>query len=139
MSKEKLILGRIINPISDKKTQYFPEGAMLLVKNSEGYKIAKIGDKKLFKNFKGEVLDYSSRVILPGFFDMHFHWVQDDVREMPKDSLLEWLEKYTFPTEAKYKSKKYSEAKAKKFFKRLAWRCCLPTTTKGLPSRASWK
>ena len=120
MSKEKLVLGRIINPISDKKTQYFPEGAMLLVKSSGGYRIAKIGDKKRFKNFTGEVLDYSSRVILPSFFDMHFHWVQDDVREMPKDSLLEWLEKYTFPTEAKYKSKKYSEAKAKKFFKRLA-------------------
>src|SRR5690606_9729655 len=64
-------------------------------------------------------IDFGHSVIMPGFFDMHFHWVQDDVREMPKDSLLEWLDKYTFPTEAKYKDKKYTEQKAKYFFDKL--------------------
>jgi guanine deaminase len=56
---------------------------------------------------------------MPSFFDMHFHWVQDDVREMPKANLLEWLEKYTFPTEKKYQSKTYAKKKAKRFFSKL--------------------
>ena len=56
---------------------------------------------------------------MPGFFDMHFHWVQDDVRGMPKDSLLEWLQKYTFPTEMKFAQKEFSQKKAKEFFKKL--------------------
>ena len=34
---------------------------------------------------------------MPAFFDTYFHWVQDDVRQMPKVSLIEWLERYTFP------------------------------------------
>jgi guanine deaminase len=67
------------------------------------------------KNLK----DFGASVIMPGFFDMHFHWVQDDVREMPKDSLLEWLQKYTFPTEMKFADKKFAQGKAKVFFKKL--------------------
>ncbi len=57
---------------------------------------------------------------MPGFFDMHFHWVQDDVRTQPKDSLLEWLEKYTFPAEMKFADPKYAASEAKIFFKRLS-------------------
>jgi guanine deaminase len=57
-------------------------------------------------------------VILPGFYDLHFHWVQDSVRKMPKDSLLEWLEKYTFPAEARFQSRSYSKTRARIFFKR---------------------
>jgi guanine deaminase len=64
-------------------------------------------------------VDFGHSAILPGFFDMHFHWVQDDVREMPKDSLLDWLEKYTFPTEAKYANKAFAKKKATEFFKKL--------------------
>ncbi len=66
------------------------------------------------------LIDFGSAVILPGFFDMHFHWVQDDVREMPKASLLKWLENYTFPAESKFKSARYSKQKATVFFKRLS-------------------
>src|SRR5690606_4050682 len=38
---------------------------------------------------------------------------------MPKDSLLGWLEKYTFPTESKFKDKAFAKQKAKDFFKKL--------------------
>ncbi|EDY81497.1 Amidohydrolase family, putative [Verrucomicrobiia bacterium DG1235] len=61
----------------------------------------------------------NSGVVLPPFYDIHFHWVQDDVREMPKESLLEWLERYTFPEEARFADPDYSEVKAKHFWSRI--------------------
>lgn len=57
--------------------------------------------------------------LLPPFYDTHFHWVQDDVRDMPKASLLEWLEKYTFPEEARFADPEYAEKKARSFWKRI--------------------
>ena len=50
---------------------------------------------------------------------MHFHWVQDDVRTMPKANLLDWLNNYTFPAEKKFARKTYAKKKAKFFFDRL--------------------
>lgn len=42
------------------------------------------------------------RIIAPGFVDMHIHYPQLDVIGSPADSLLPWLENYTFPQEARY-------------------------------------
>ena len=124
---QRIILGHIVNPISDKKAEHYPDGAMLLrfkkTKSFSGYVIEQIGKRKNLLKKTGdvcEVLDFTGQVILPSFFDMHFHWVQDDVREMPKANLLTWLEKYTFPSEAKFKNKTYAKKKAKAFFERLA-------------------
>ena len=58
-------------------------------------------------------------LFIPPFYDMHFHWVQDDVREMPKASLIEWLEKYTFPAESKFSAPSYVAEKAELFWKRI--------------------
>ncbi|MEE2743080.1 MAG: guanine deaminase, partial [Bdellovibrionota bacterium] len=66
-----------------------------------------------------EIIDRKSFTLLPSFFDLHFHWVQDEVRLMPKKSLLEWLSKHTWPYEAKFKSKYFSLRKAKGFSKEL--------------------
>jgi guanine deaminase len=56
---------------------------------------------------------------LPPFYDMHFHWVQDDVREMPKTSLIEWLNRYTFPEEARYADADFARRKAESFWRRI--------------------
>ena len=60
-----------------------------------------------------------SGLFLPPFYDMHFHWVQDDVREMPKTSLIEWLQQYTFPAESKFADQNYARRKAEYFWKRI--------------------
>ena len=127
MATQKLnfYIATIINPLSDEKCDYYPHG--VLVTETTG-KTAKIKDllslEKGVKKYgslmtKKNTTDFGHSVIMPGFFDMHFHWVQDDVREMPKDSLLGWLEKYTFPAEMKFKDKKYAQLKAEGFFKKL--------------------
>ena len=118
--QSKIFLATIINPINDKKCEFYYRGALVLKSVKGNFVVDRIGPEKIIQDYKeAMVYDLGDSVIMPGFFDMHFHWVQDDVREMPKDSLLSWLEKYTFPAEMKFKSKKYSEKKAKYFFDRL--------------------
>ncbi len=126
MQKTRFYRGSILNPLDDKKYDFLKDG--VLVVKGEGKK-SKIKDllplsearKKYGKEMNAaNTTNFGSSLILPAFYDMHFHWVQDDVREMPKDSLLGWLEKYTFPTEMKFSDKKYALKRAKEFFRKLS-------------------
>jgi guanine deaminase len=120
--KLKFYRGIILNPLSDRKCDFYADG--ILVQN--GTKIKDVlsfpkAERKYGKEMsKASVVEVKNSVIMPGFFDMHFHWVQDDVRQMPKDSLLEWLEKFTFPTEMKFANKAYAKKRALEFFKKLS-------------------
>lgn len=50
-----------------------------------------------------EVTDYSGKILIPGFIDAHCHAPQYAFTGTGMDlPLLEWLKKYTFPTEAKF-------------------------------------
>ena len=118
--KNKLITGTILNPQSDERCDFFPEGAMSLREKDGQWFVENIGELSDFNQEEYEVIDAKGKLIMPAFFDVHFHWVQDDVREMPKDQLLEWLDKYTFPSERKFEDKEYSKEKSQSFFKRLA-------------------
>jgi guanine deaminase len=128
MATQKLsfYIAAIINPLNDKQCEFYKEGLLVIEHKGKKAKIKDLlplalGEKKYQPQMNKKNTEiFNSSVIMPSFFDMHFHWVQDDVRQMPKDSLLEWLEKYTFPTEAKYAGKKYADVKAKSFFKKLA-------------------
>lgn len=122
MNKRVVVFGSILNPQSDKKCDFFRDGAMVLRQKKDTFIVENIGSaKKILKGLDEgfQTIDYSGHIIMPTFFDMHFHWVQDDVREMPKANLLEWLNNFTFPTEKKYQSKSYAKKKAEFFFDRL--------------------
>ncbi len=111
----------IINPLNDTECDYLPDGVLVvadgLIEDVLPYREACARYVEFFAH--SNLHEFPNSLILPGFFDMHFHWVQDDVRLMPKASLLEWLDKYTFPAEAKFTDKKYAQNKAKTFFRRL--------------------
>jgi guanine deaminase len=121
----KLILGTIVNPLNDKHCTVIRKGGLVLKRGKNGkYKICFIGKEQDVHDYVQrkrdvQVIDTDGGVILPGFYDMHFHWVQDDVRLMPKDNLLNWLSEYTWPYENKFKSKTYSKMRAKQFSKEL--------------------
>lgn len=122
--QHQIILCDYINPLSDKSCELVRDGAIALKNSNNGWVFAYKGTKKqVFKKYEAQrvqnILDYSDLLVLPGFFDMHFHWVQDDVRLMPKDSLLTWLSKYTWPYEMKFKSKRYTRIRAKSFTQEL--------------------
>ncbi|OUR97193.1 guanine deaminase [Halobacteriovorax marinus] len=120
----KIILCNILNPKSDKSCQFIKNGALVLKRSVSGYKIVEIGtEKKILPAYASkrsiEVMDTLGKTCIPAFFDTHFHWVQDDVRLMPKKNLLEWLSNYTWPYEAKFKDRSYSKNKAMKFAEEL--------------------
>ena len=46
---------------------------------------------------------YPDAILLPGFIDAHIHYPQVEIIGSFGAQLLEWLQKYTFPTEAKFR------------------------------------
>ena len=59
--------------------------------------------------------DHSGRLILPGFIDSHVHMPQLDVIASYGTELLDWLNTYTFPAEARYADPAHSRAGAELF------------------------
>ena len=65
------------------------------------------------------VVDYSGKLIMPGMIDTHIHYSQFEMIAAHGEQLLEWLNKYTFPTESKFKDKDYARKMASLFFDEL--------------------
>mgnify|MGYP000934546274 CR=1 FL=1 len=89
------------------------EDSYLIVENGKVVKISKV----LEESYKGYPLkDYSKKLIIPGFVDLHLHAPQYPNRGLGLDKeLIPWLETYTFPEEEKYDDLEYS----RKVFTRL--------------------
>jgi guanine deaminase len=62
---------------------------------------------------------WPGRLIAPGFIDLHLHYPQTDVIGSPADGLLPWLERYTFPHEARFADPAHAAAVAPFFFDEL--------------------
>ena len=48
------------------------------------------------------VTDYTGRWIVPGFIDCHVHYPQLDIIAAHGEQLLDWLQSYTYPAEARF-------------------------------------
>jgi guanine deaminase len=55
-----------------------------------------------------EIDHYPNSIIMPGFIDSHIHYPQVEVIGSYGTQLLEWLNKYTFPTEAKFNDEQHA-------------------------------
>jgi guanine deaminase len=64
---------------------------------------------------KAEVIDLRGGLLLPGFIDTHVHYPQGRVLGGLGMGLLEWLEKNTLPTEAKFGNQVFARTVAKEF------------------------
>lgn len=65
--------------------------------------------------FNLNFLFHFSQFLIPGFVDTHIHAPQYVFTGTGYDvPLLQWLEKYTFPVESKFKCTKYAEHAYKK-------------------------
>lgn len=62
---------------------------------------------------------YPGKIVMPGFIDTHIHYPQAEMVGAYGEQLLEWLNNYTFPTEARYKDRDYSKEMSKFFIKQL--------------------
>ncbi len=59
--------------------------------------------------------DWRGHLVLPGFIDPHVHAPQLDVIASFGAALLDWLERYTFPAEARYADPEQSRLGAERF------------------------
>ncbi len=62
---------------------------------------------------------YPGKLIVPGFVDTHIHYPQTEMIAAYGEQLLEWLNRYTFPTERKFKDKDYARSIAEIFLDEL--------------------
>jgi guanine deaminase len=93
--------------------RYVPDGLLVLedgkVKESGSYDYL----RPKYRNLP--MVDYSGKLIVPGFIDLHLHFPQTEMIAAYGEQLLEWLETYTFPTEQKFQNKEYAAQVAKVF------------------------
>ena len=61
----------------------------------------------------------SDSLISAGFLDSHVHFPQTPMIAAFGEQLLDWLNKYTFPTERKYADKAFASSVAKVFLARM--------------------
>jgi len=66
------------------------------------------------------VIDHGNRLIMPGFIDAHIHYPQADVIASGGRNLLDWLERYALPEEARFADLGYAQAVAGEFVGALA-------------------
>lgn len=64
--------------------------------------------------------DLRPGVLLPGFVDVHVHWPQTRIVGSASGALLEWLQRSTFPEEARCADPRHADAVAGLFLDRLA-------------------
>jgi guanine deaminase len=97
--------------------RYFADGLLVL----ENGKIRDLGDyESLIVTYKEVPLtNYSGKLIMPGFIDTHIHYPQTGMIAAYGEQLLQWLNQYTFPTEAKFKDKAYAQEVAAFFLDEL--------------------
>jgi guanine deaminase len=66
-----------------------------------------------------ELVDYRGRLLMPGFVDAHVHSAQTDVIASPSSSLLDWLDRHTFPAEARFADAAYARQASEYFLDEL--------------------
>jgi len=64
-------------------------------------------------------VDYRGHYIVPGFVDGHLHYPQTGVIASYGEQLIEWLQKYAFPAEAKFSDAAYAATTAEIFIREL--------------------
>jgi guanine deaminase len=66
-----------------------------------------------------ELVDLTGKIITPGFVDTHLHAPQIEMIGSYGGHLLEWLNRYTFPTERKFEDPEHARRVARAFYSEL--------------------
>jgi len=108
----KLIKGNIIQSLSLKNLETIEQGYILLEEDGTIRSVSRDRPEGTY-----ELVDYGDRLIIQSFADMHLHAPQFPMMGIGMDlPLLEWLNTYTFKTEARFEDLDY----ARKVYHRLA-------------------
>lgn len=103
---------------AEQSYNYIPNGT-LVVESGHVIAAGKRSDIEPTLGAGVEVHDHSGALITPGFIDTHIHYPQLDMIASYGDQLLDWLEHYTFPEEAKFADPAHAEDCAEFFLNEL--------------------
>lgn len=97
--------------------RYVPDGLMIV----EDGIISDFGSyDDIHNNYAAiPVTAYPNKLVMPGFIDTHIHYPQIEMIAAYGEQLLEWLNKYVFPTERKFENKAYAQKIASLFLDEL--------------------
>lgn len=118
---DKLLRGRVLSfksrpeSIDDHSSYaYFEDGAVHI----RGEDLVAIGDFSEFAELAGssEVIDHRPHLIMPGLIDTHNHLPQMQVIGSYGAQLLDWLNTYTFPAEARFEDEAHAQQIATAYF-----------------------
>jgi guanine deaminase len=113
--------GRVFTPVADpfahgveRSYRYFERGYVAV---HDG-RIVGVGEYE--EKPEGEVVDFGDdALIAPGFVDTHLHAPQLEMIGSYGGELLEWLNRYTFPTERKFADPEHARRVARAFYAEL--------------------
>ena len=97
--------------------RYIPDGLLVV----EAGKVRALGPyAEIEPQYGGlPVTTFTNRLIMPGFIDLHIHFPQTEMIAAYGEQLLEWLNKYTFPTERRFRDLAYAQKMAVAFINEL--------------------
>jgi len=111
--------------VDELATHYLDDGLLLI---QAGFVVDVIAAQELSVDQLAQytVIDYRGKLLMPGFIDTHIHFPQTEMIASYGEQLLEWLNRYTFPTECKFADVDYAAERAEFFIDQLL---CHGTTT----------
>ncbi|HEX7150488.1 MAG TPA: guanine deaminase [Thermoanaerobaculia bacterium] len=118
----RVFSARVFTPVADPfrsdvagSYQYYEDGYVAV---GDDGRIVSVGDRS--EAPAGEIISLGRNALIsPGFVDTHLHAPQLEMIGSYGGHLLEWLNRYTFPTEAQFADPKHAERVAKAFFDEL--------------------
>jgi guanine deaminase len=118
----RAIKGALVHSLSFGHVQVIDNGAIVYDSNGviqSVFDFSVAGAAEQFSSLAPETIDYSGKIICPGFVDAHCHAPQYLFTGTGVDiPLIEWLGKFTFPSEAKFEDSTFARLVYKRSVRR---------------------
>ncbi|MBU6452148.1 MAG: guanine deaminase [Cyanobacteria bacterium REEB67] len=123
-------LGHVISPLSETEYLDFRQGALLVGADGKILAVGNWADLQIRADlsayFAGgaaagllTIVDCGERLLLPGLVDLHLHLPQVTQTGRSGQHLLTWLNRYIFPSEARFSDTEHARKIAQWFFNEL--------------------
>jgi guanine deaminase len=114
-SRIKAVCGSILHFLDDPDNgsqspayEYFEDG-LLVIENGRVRSVGPFETDRQALSPEQELTYYENALIVPGFVDTHLHYPQTDIIASHGGQLMDWLQKYAFPTEGLFEDREYAE------------------------------
>lgn len=114
-STVRIVTGHVVTPLRGS-----PDGVLDLERGAVALRDGRIlavgeAEEVLARHPGAAIEPQGDRLLVPGFVDCHVHFPQMTMIASPGLQLLEWLESYTFPAEARFADRAHCEEVAEFF------------------------